>query len=282
MRAVIAVILAFAAASLYALSTSTQALEARRTPRETALRASLIARLVRRPVWLAGTIAGIVAWPAQLAALAFGSVALVQPAIGFGLVVLLVLGVTMLHESIGVREIAGVAAIAGAVALLGWAAPPQTGNFNREATWAIAVSLAVVGPAPFLLRRAGRAGGLATSIAGGVGWAWVALASSLLDEAIADRRFLVALLWGAGVGIASWGALIAEMTALQCWPATRAIPVVFGIEMLVPAALSPGLTDALPPHPAAFGLGLLVAAAGAALLGTSKTVGSAAAPITAP
>ena len=29
------------------------------------------------------------------------------------------------------------------------------------------------------------------------------------------------------------------MTALQTWPATRAIPVAFGLEMLLPAALPP-------------------------------------------
>lgn len=282
MRAVFAVLLAFVAASLYALSTSAQALEARRTPRATALRVSILARLARRPIWLAGTAAGLVAWPVQLAALAFGSVALVQPAFGFALVVLLVLGATMLHEHVGAREIAGVAAIAGAVALLGWAAPGQTGAFRAGGPWAIGLSLVLVGPGPFLLRRLGRAGGLATSVAAGLGWAWVALATTLVDEAIADRRWVVALAWAAGVGIASWGALISEMTSLQCWPATRAIPVAFGLEMLLPAALAPLLTREPLPHVAAFGIGLAVAAAGAGLLGTSQTVGSAAAPLTAP
>src|SRR5581483_478863 len=100
MRSAIAIILAFATAALYALSTSLQALEARRTPQSTALRASLVARLARRPLWLAGTAAGILAWPMQAAALALGSVALVQPALGFGLVVLLVLGVVVLHEHV--------------------------------------------------------------------------------------------------------------------------------------------------------------------------------------
>src|SRR5579871_3064227 len=106
MRTVIAVLLAFATATLYALSTSLQALEARDAPGSTALRASLLVRLVRRPRWLLGTAAGAAAWPMQAAALALGSVALVQPALGFGLIVLLTLGVLLLGEHVGRRELA--------------------------------------------------------------------------------------------------------------------------------------------------------------------------------
>jgi drug/metabolite transporter (DMT)-like permease len=281
-RAALAVLLAAITASLYSLSTSLQALEARRTPSSTALRASLIARLARRPLWLAGTVAGVLAWPVQAAALAIGSVALVQPALGFGLVVLLLLGVTVLHERVGARELAGVLAIAAAVAVLGWAAPGETGSFTTGGTWAVGLALLVVAPAPYLLRALGRAGGLPTSVAAGLGWAWVGLGTSLLDVAVADRHWLVAAGWGIGVGLASWGALLDEMTSLQTWPATRAVPVAFGLEMIVPALLAPALTHASPPHPIAFGVGLAVAVGGAVLLGTSRAVARAAVPLTAP
>ncbi len=278
MRAAVDVLLAFATATLYALSTSLQALEARRTPRTTALRASLLARLVRRPLWLAGAAAGALAWPLQAIALALGSVALVQPSLGFGLVVLLVLGATVLHEHVGAREALGVAAIAAAVAVLGWAAPGETGAYTRAGTWVVGAGVLALAPAPVILRRAGRAGGLATSIAAGIGWAWVALATSLFDASLGDRHLVSALAWAIGVGLVSWGALITEMTALQTWPATRAVPIAFGLEMLLPAAISPALTRVGPPHPAAFGAALAVASAGAVLLGGSKAVARAAAP----
>jgi hypothetical protein len=277
--AFIAVCLAAVAASLYALSTSLQALEARRAPTSERLRASLLARLVRRPLWLAGAVAGILAWPLQAVALSFGSVALVQPALGFGLVVLLVLGVLVLHERIGSREVGGVAAISVGVAILGFAAPSATGAFTPTGTWLVAAALVVVGPAPFLLRAAGGRGGLATSVAAGLGWAWVGLGTSLLDDALADRRLLLALAWGAGVLVASYGALLSEMTSLQAWRATRAIPVAFGLEMALPAALAPLLTHGRPPHVTAYVLGLLLACGGAAVLGSSRAV---AAPLTAP
>jgi hypothetical protein len=277
--AFIAVCLAAAAASLYALSTSLQALEARRAPTSEGLRASLLARLVRRPLWLAGAVTGILAWPLQAVALSEGSVALVQPALGFGLVVLLVLGVLVLHERIGSREVGAVAAISVAVAILGFAAPAATGTFTATGTWVVALALVVVGPAPYLLRAAGRRGGLPTSVAAGLGWAWVGLGTSLLDDALADRRLFLALAWGAGVLVASYGALLSEMTSLQAWRATRAIPVAFGLEMTVPAALAPLLTHSRPPHVTAYVLALLLACGGAAVLGSSRAV---AASLTAP
>lgn len=282
MRAVLAVLLAFATASLYALSTSLQALEARRTPHSTALRATLLARLVRRPMWLAGTAAGAVAWPMQAAALALGSVALVQPALGFGLVVLLVLGVVVLHEHVGRREVAGVAAVAVAVGILGWAAPAETGAYTSTGTWVVGAGIVALAPLPYLLRAVVRVGGLATSVAAGVGWAWVALATSLVDASLADRHWVWAAAWGLGVGVLSWGALLAEMTALQAWPATRAIPIAFGLEMLLPAALAPALASGRPPHPVAFGAALVLACAAALLLGGSRAVAHAAVPLTEP
>ncbi|HEX3805563.1 MAG TPA: hypothetical protein VHV52_02180, partial [Gaiellaceae bacterium] len=124
MREAIAVLLAALTASLYALSTSLQALEARGTSRETALRASLLRELVRRRRWVVGALAGLLAWPLQAVALAVGSLALVQPTLGFGLVALLVLGVTLLHEQVGARELGGTLAIVVAVAALAFAVPP--------------------------------------------------------------------------------------------------------------------------------------------------------------
>jgi drug/metabolite transporter (DMT)-like permease len=278
----IAILLAGATSSLYALSTSLQALEARREPASQALRASLLKRLVRRPLWLAGAAAGVIAWPLQAVALALASVAIVQPALGLGLIVLLVLGVRLLHERIGLREIAGALMITGAIAVIGWAAPAHTPGFTRGGHVAVIAALAIAAAFPYVLRSLGRAGGLLTSIAAGFGWAAVGLATALIDEGIADRHWLVALAWGAGVAVASWSSLLAEMTALQTWPATRSIPVVFGIEMVLPPALLPLLAHTRPGHVVSFGAALAFACAGAAILGSSRAVARAAAPLTEP
>jgi hypothetical protein len=274
MRSIAAIALAAVAAALMALSTSLQAIEARDTPREEALRLDLLQRLVRRRRWLVGSAAGVVAWPLQAVALALGSIAVVQPAFGFGLVMLLILGVRLLHESVGRREIAGVVAIAAAVGVLGWAAPATTGSFTKAGTVVVVVWVAVAAAAPLALRALNWRNGLATSVAAGIGWAAVGLATALFDDGIADRRWVVAVAWGVGVGAASAGALLGEMTSLQCWPATRAVPVAFGIEMVAPAAAAPLLTHhgPGPAGGAPFALALVVACAGAALLGGSRTV----------
>lgn len=282
MRSALALLLAFLTASLYALATSLQAVEARRTPRSTAVRAGLIARLARRPLWLAGTVAGIAAWPVQAAALALGSVAFVQPALGFGLVVLLVLGVTVLHERVGARELAGVGAIAVAVGTLGWAAPTETGAFTPSGVWLVGVGALMLAPMPLVLRWSGGVGGLATSLAAGLAWSWVALATALLDVSVADRRLVWAIVWAAAAAAVSFGGLLTEMTSLQSWPATRAIPLAFGLEMLLPAVLQAPLTHGSVPHPGAFAAALALACGGAVLLGGSRAVARAAVPLTKP
>jgi drug/metabolite transporter (DMT)-like permease len=193
---------------------------------------------------------------------------------------LLILGVRLLGEPVGRREIAGVVAIVAGIAALGWVAPAHTGAFTRTGKEVAIVWLAAVVVAPYVLRALHRSGGLATSILAGLGWGWVGIGTALVDAAIGDRHWLVAAGWGACVAGASWGTLLSEMTALQRWPATRAIPVSFALEMAAPAAAAPALTrhGAGPWHGIPFALALLVACAGAALLGASRPVARAVVP----
>lgn len=275
MRAVAAIALAAGAASLFALSTALQALEARATPLESGLRFGLLRRLASRPRWLAGSAIGVAAWPLQAGALALGSVELVQPALGFGLVVLLVLAVWLLGEHVGRREAAGAAAIVAAVGLLGWAAPRGTGRFSTAGEAGVGAWVAAALAAPYALRAVRLRGGLLTSVAAGIGWAAVGLATALLDDSLAGRRWVHAVLWAVAVGAATWGALLAEMTSLQRWPASRAVPVAFALEMAAPAAAVPFLAAAGGAF--AFGGGpfaaaLVLACLGAGLLGGSEPV----------
>src|SRR3954471_24710808 len=179
MRVFVAILLGGLTSAMYALSTSLQALEARETSAQEALRASLLETLVRRRLWVLGTVCGLVAWPLQAIALSLASVAIVQPALGLGLIVLLVLGVRLLHERVGLREIAGAVMITAAIAVIGWAAPAHTPGFTRGGQSAVVAAIALATAAPYALRVLGRAGGLATSIAAGFGWAVVGLATAL-------------------------------------------------------------------------------------------------------
>src|SRR3954468_16700051 len=277
-----AILLGGLTSTMYALATTLQALEARRTPTTSALRASLLESLVRRRLWLLGTLCGLLAWPIQAIPLSLASVAIVQPSLGLGLIVLLVLGVRMLHERVGAREIAGAVSITAAIAALGWAAPPETGAFTRSGQVVVVVLLAAAAVGPYLLRALHRAGGLATSISAGLGWAAVGLSTALIVDAIAERHLIGLLLWGAATAAAAWSGLLSEMTALQTWPATRATPVVFGREGALPAPRAPILTKTSRSHTGAFGVALAVAVGGAVLLGSSRAVARAAQPLTEP
>ena len=277
MRAAASILLAAAASTLFAVSTTLQTLEARVAPAGDRLRSRLLRGLAARRTWQFGAAAGVAAWPLQAGALVFGSVALVQPAFGFGLIVLLVLGVRVLGERVGGREYAGCVAIAVAIGVLGWAAPGSTGRFTDAGTVGVLAWFSVAVSAPYALRRFGVGGGLATSVVAGIGWGWVGLGTALLDDAVAGRRWPSALAWVLAIGAVSWSALLAEMTSLQLWPATRAIPIAFALEMVAPAAATPGLTvhGAGPYGGAPFGLALVIAGVGAALLGGSRPVARA-------
>ena len=81
-----------------------QALEARKAPGELALKFSLLKSLAKRPIWLLAIGLTIAGWPLQLWALSLAPITVVQPTLALGLVLLLILGVTVLHEHVGARE----------------------------------------------------------------------------------------------------------------------------------------------------------------------------------
>jgi len=81
----VAVIAALAAAVFYALASVLQQREAERQPGAHALRFRLLARLARRPQWLAGLASDISGYALQWLALTVGSLVVVQPLLVSGL-----------------------------------------------------------------------------------------------------------------------------------------------------------------------------------------------------
>jgi hypothetical protein len=81
----VAIVAALAAAFMYALASVLQQWEAERQPAEKALRPSLLARLAKRPRWVAGLVFDIGGYVAQWLALSAGSLVVVQPLLVVGL-----------------------------------------------------------------------------------------------------------------------------------------------------------------------------------------------------
>jgi drug/metabolite transporter (DMT)-like permease len=257
------------AAACYESGYVLQALEAREAPREDALRASLLVRLAARRRWLAGTALSLVGAALQVLALAHAPVTLVQPVLALGLVVLLVLAQTVLHERLDVPELAGAAAVMVGVVLVGIASPER----SNEVTSVLALVLllapvAVVALLPFVLRSRAPFGLAAAGAAAGDALAAVAL--KLTADAASSGEAGLAVLGAAGAGIAGLLALTAEMSALRGLPASRVAPIVLSAQVIIPAVAA--MVAFGEPVSAPVVIGVLLAGAGAGLLGASGAI----------
>jgi drug/metabolite transporter (DMT)-like permease len=240
---VVGALAACAASSMYNLGVALQALEARVVPAAHSLRPSLVGRLLRRPRWLAGTALGLLGWPLQAAALLLAPLTVVQPALAFGLALLLVLGARTLHERIGARDVLAVAAIIGGVAFLAAVAPPASSH--HVGGWPLAgalAGLAALALAPYALRGRHGVGGIAAALSAGAAFAWSGLSTKFVADALSAHQWLAALAWTAATGLSSGLALLSEMSALQRRPATQVAPFVFVVQVVIPVLAAPVLT----------------------------------------
>jgi drug/metabolite transporter (DMT)-like permease len=232
---------ALAGSGLFATGLALQAVEARSTGVEHALRPSLIWRLLHRPRWVVGTTLAGLGWPLHATALVLAPVTVVQPVLAFGLVLLLAIGARVLDEQVTGRQLLGAAAIVAGVTGLAAAAPPRSGAHAAAGPLAVAMGLvAAVALAPYLAGRRLRGIGLGVAVSAGFAFAFSALATKLVADDYA-RSLLLAACW---LGCAMAGAAIgtvSEMTAFQTRPATRVAPIIFVLDTVLPVLIAPWL-----------------------------------------
>jgi drug/metabolite transporter (DMT)-like permease len=267
-------LLAACAATCFETGYAFQALEARRAPAALSLRISLLGHLARNTRWVGATALSIVGWPLQVAALAMAPLALVQPTLALGLLLLLVLGARVLGERVGRREIAAVALVIAGIAVLTASAPPP-GHSTGAA--GIVVALALLGAlalAPHVVRR--RSTPTLAIVATGAADSVAALGAKLVAEQISAGRWPAVVALAALAGGAGLLATVSEMSALQRRPATQVAPIVLAIQIAVPVVVA-GLVGgehwgATPLGGLALGAGLVAVVAGAVLLASSRAV----------
>lgn len=139
---IVAIPLALLAAVSFAAGAVLQQRSARKAPEDESMSPRLILDLLRQPVWLGGFAAGVGSYGLQAAALAFGSVGVVQPVIVTELVFALPFAIWSKGAKPRWREWTGVAAVAGGVAVFLLAASPTGGNpVASSGTW-----IAILGP----------------------------------------------------------------------------------------------------------------------------------------
>jgi drug/metabolite transporter (DMT)-like permease len=234
--------LALGAACCYEAGYALQALEARRAPPERALKPSLMTHLLTRPIWVGATALSLLGWPLQIAALAHAPLTLVQPVLALGLLLLLVLGVRILGEHVGPREIAAVVLIIASVGVFAWAAPREPGAVERSAGLVAALAiLAVVTAAPYAIRlftrrtfpmlllvaSAGAADGMAAFVA------------KIVAQDVSKGALLAVIGWAALVAGVVLVGVMSESTALQRFAATRVAPTVLVMQIVIPVVMAP-------------------------------------------
>jgi drug/metabolite transporter (DMT)-like permease len=231
---------ALLASVLFNVGIVLQAVDARVAPRRLALRAALLGRLLRRPLWVLGLLLGVLGvWP-QTIAYAKAPFVIVQPVLTLGLLIVLALGVRILHERVGPRELVGVGAIIGGVALVAWGAPAHT-ELHRGAVPVLAVfaALAVPGVAPFALRGTRLDTGTLVMVAAGCAFAATNVATKLLGDDAGVGHWGNAIVWGAVAAAMGVIATIVNMTAFQRCAATVVVPVSTAVQTFLPIVLEP-------------------------------------------
>jgi drug/metabolite transporter (DMT)-like permease len=272
-------VLALAAACCYETGYALQAIEARRAPAERALRPSLVAYLVRRPVWVGATALSLVGWPLQIAALTEAPLTLVQPTLALGLVLLLVLGVRVLGEHVGTREIVAVAMIIASVGVFAWAAPRDTGDVEHGAGLVVALSILIAVallPYAIALVRKRRYPMLLLVASAGAADGLAAFVAKIVAQDASAGELVAVVLWAALVAAVVIVGLISESTALQSFAATRVAPTVLVMQIVIPVVLAPLVGGeswgGTPLGGAVLGAALLTIAVGAGLLASSPAV----------
>ena len=234
---VLGVVAACTASVMYNLGVALQALEARVMPAAQGLRPSLIGDLAHRPRWLAGTALGVVGWPLQAAALLLAPLTVVQPALAFGLVLLLVLGARTLHEPVWRARRAGRRRDHRRRRRPGGRRTAHVlASRRRLAAGPRPAGLAAVALAPYALRGRNGVGGIAAALSAGAAFAWGGLSTKFVADALSAHQWLPALAWTVATGLSSGLAVLSEMSALQRRPATQVAPLVFVVQVVIPGA----------------------------------------------
>lgn len=265
----IGAVLACGASCFYDLGIILQADEARASDDDAALRPWLLKRLATRPRWLAGTALTVLGWPLQALALRFAPLAVVQPALAFGLVPLVVLGSRRLGLRVGRAGRLATAGIVAGVAALAAVAPADSGSAGGASAAVALGALGLAATVPYAARH--RAGSAGAALGAGLALAWSGLSTRYVADALAPLDVAALLRWSAATALASGVGLLSEMTALQRAPETRVAPAVFAVQVAVPVALGPLVTGDRWGHDAASWLVtaaamLLVVGSAAALL----------------
>ncbi len=226
-----AVLLALGASFMYALGTVLQQKGGLQEPRGSELAAGFMARLVRRPLWLAGVVIELVGFAMQAVALGLGRLIVVQPIQVASVVFALPLGARLTGQRVGRREVIGAILVTGGlVGFLALIDPSGGHNDAPVRSWLIAGGIAAAVCVPVVLISLRVRPSLRAALLGaasGVLFGFAAALTKATVDLIGDGFGAVVIDWhvyalAAVGGAAFWLTQIALQSGLELSIATTA------------------------------------------------------------
>ena len=221
----VGIVCALAASALFNVGIALQALEARAAPRRTTLRLSLVALLLRRRLWVAGLLLGLVGVVPQVVALGTAPFVVVQPLLAVGLLLLLFLGSRIFDERVALPEWLAALAIIGGVVLVSIGVPPHSETHRGGAAVVGVVAVLSVPALLPLLRVRPLTARYVVLVACGLGFAATNVAVKLLGDDVGLGHWPNAVAWAVVAGIDGIAATVTNMTAFQMLRATVVVRV---------------------------------------------------------
>src|SRR3954468_16371268 len=239
--ALVAVALAFSAATLFALTTNLHRGAASAVPMEEVGPVRLLLRLLRTPRWLLGSLCALVALGLHTVALSFGTVIVVQAVLSTGLVLALALEALRERRRPSAREVcAWVLVVAGIVAVLSLARPHggrHIGTIALVMTLVLARLVAALGLLVGRTRLARPAVAVVMGAAAGTCFALDAVFLKGLAGSVGHPVALPALLDLGGFIVASVLGNLVVQRAYQQAPLRHVLPAVTAADPLAAAVI---------------------------------------------
>jgi drug/metabolite transporter (DMT)-like permease len=238
----VTVLLSLCAAFAFGASVALQQRAAAKVPDAYALRCTLLVRLMRRPVWLAGLAASGVGFSLQMIALRNGALVVVQPIMTAALAFALALIALSRRARLHLPECAAVAAVVGGLgAFLALAAPNNDSAAAARATawWALGAAVVAVTAIAAItaLRTAGSSRAARLGLAAGLSNGFVAI----ITKAFAgDLHYGADLLYDWpfwALVAASLPAVLLVQTAYQSGHLRVSLPVIAVVEPILASAV---------------------------------------------
>ncbi len=239
-----------------------QAHDARNAPAALSLHPGLIWFLMRRWMWILGTVETIASALLQIYAMRGLSVAVVQSISTAGILVLPVHARAFERQRLVIGEIAAVVAIAFCVVMASVTIPEQTGALSFT-PWPLFTGALAATAGAFVAARRWRSG-LAMSLVAGIGFGVCTLLQKVLALSLDSRT-------AEGISIALLGAcgaigFLAQMSALQIAPPVRVAPAILAVSAALPIFAAPFVFGEEWPHAVATGVTLAAAIAASAYI----------------